>query len=132
MTNKIKNLIALSTGTLAPLILALPAYATIDTCPIGFTQLCTLTAKNFGKLVSNILTVLIIIAIVIALIFLVWGGIKWITSGGDKAKVESARNTIIGGIVGLVLVFLGYFIVTLVAGIFGISITNLSLPSLLK
>ncbi|MBU3978226.1 hypothetical protein KKE68_00815, partial [Patescibacteria group bacterium] len=73
---------------------------------------------------------LMIIAVIIAVFFLVWGGIKWIMSGEDKAKVESARNTIIGGIVGLVLVFLAYFIISVVAGIFGINISNLSLPTI--
>ncbi len=132
MKNKLKKLIAAVTGLLAPLTLALPAYAQISTCPEGdFNVVCSLQASDFGKLVSNILTALFIIAIVVALIFLVWGGIKWIVSGGDKAKVEAARNTIIGGIVGLVLVFLAYFIVSLVAGLFGIDIQNMSLPQLL-
>lgn len=82
-------------------------------------------------MISGIITILFIIAVIVAIFFLVWGGIKWIMSSGDKAKVESARNTIIGGIIGLIFVFLAYFIVQVVAGLFGISISNLTLPKLI-
>ena len=127
-----KKIIATTTGILSPFVLALPAFAqtTINPCPTGLTgqTFCSLQADSFGKVVSNIIQVLVVLAVIIAVIFLVWGGIKWILSGGDKAKVESARNTIIGGIVGLVLVFLAYFIIGVIANLFGININNLQLP----
>jgi len=127
-----KKLIALTSGLVAPLAVALPAFATINTCPSGqFSSLCAVNAQNFPGLVSAIINILFIIAVIVAIFFLVWGGIKWIMSGGDKAKIESARNTIIGGIIGLIFVFLAYFIVQLVAGLFGINITQLTLPRLI-
>jgi len=52
------------------------------------------------------------------------------TSGGDKAKVESARGTIIAAIVGLVIAFLAFFILSLALSFFGLSLTNLTLPRL--
>jgi uncharacterized protein YacL len=128
--NNMKKLIATATGILSPLALALPAYA-IDICPENeFDALCGQTATDFTGVISAIIQILFIIAVIVALFFLVWGGIKWIMSSGDKGKVESARNTIIGGIIGLIFVFLAYFILQLVAGLFGIDITNLELPEL--
>ena len=130
-----KKITAIISGTLTSLAFAAPAFAqtTINTCPTGtFKLICNFKASDFGKVVGNVITTLLIIAVIIAIFFLIWGGIKWILSGGDKAKVESARNTIIGGIVGLVLAFLAYFIVTLVAGLFGLNIASLTLPNLLK
>lgn len=127
-----KKLIATTTGILAPLALTAQAFAqgAINPCPTGanFGSVCSLKGADFGKVVGNIIQILMVLAVVIAVIFLIWGGIKWILSGGDKAKVESARNTIIGGIIGLVLVFLAYFIISVVASLFGIEITNMSLP----
>ncbi len=130
-----KKALAATTGILATLIPSSFAFAqvSINTCPkLPGSTICALQANQFGTVVSNIITALVIIAVIIAVIFLVWGGIKWIMSGGDKAKVESARNTIIGGTIGLVLVFLAYFIITLVAGLFGVNIANLTLPNLLN
>lgn len=131
-----KKIIATISAALTSLIFAAPAFAQVpvNTCPTGIGgTICNLTATQFGKVIGNVITALIIIAIIIAIIILVWGGIKWILSGGDKAKVESARNTIIGAIIGLVLVFLAWFIITLVAGLFGINdLKNITLPNLLQ
>lgn len=126
-----KKLIAASAGILAPLALAAQAFAqnTFQICPTAFSSLCSMTANDFGSYVSVIVQILLTLAVIIAVIYLIYGGIKWILSGGDKAKVEAARNTIIGGIIGLVLVFLAYFIISVVANLFGVNIANLSLPT---
>ncbi|MBU4016019.1 hypothetical protein KKF69_00925, partial [Patescibacteria group bacterium] len=105
-----KKITAAISATAATLIAATPAFAQINLCGnvSAGQKVCSLTSNTFGAAIGSIITTLMIIAVIIAVFFLVWGGIKWIMSGGDKAKVESARNTIIGGIVGLVLVFLAY------------------------
>ncbi len=118
------------------LLAALPAFAatTIDPCPnnqtgsTNFRPLCDLRLQ--GGLVSNVITIAFIIATLIALGFLIYGGIRWILSGGDKAGVEAARNTIVAALVGLVIVFLSYFILRLVFSLFGIDLGNLTLPDL--
>jgi uncharacterized membrane protein len=51
---------------------------------------------------------------VIAVIMLIIGGFRYITSAGDEAGAKSARNTIIYAIVGLVIVALAQFIVKFV------------------
>src|SRR5689334_19266732 len=87
--------------------IAAPAFAqvSVNPCPNGsgggsnFNVLCSLTANNIGSVVSAVVTILLIGAALIALFFLIIGGIRWITSGGDKSKVESARNTIIASII---------------------------------
>ena len=125
-----KKLLALSTGLLAPFAIVSPAFAeTIETCPTGqFDALCKFSADSLSGIVSAIVTTLLIVATLVALFFLIWGGIRWVTSGGDKGKVESARNTIIAAIIGLIIAFLAYFILTLVLSFFGLSLTNIELP----
>jgi hypothetical protein len=111
--------------------LALPAFAqtNVNPCASGqFSALCNLDSTKIGSVISTAVTIILIIATIIALFFLIWGGIRWITSQGDKAKVEGARNTIIGAIIGLVITFLAYFILTIILGFFGLSLTNLQLP----
>lgn len=129
-----KTLTAIS-GTIAYLGLALPAFAqtNINPCPTGqFSPLCSnLDANRIGPIISSVVTILLIGAALIALFFLIFGGIRWITSGGDKAKVESARGTIIASIIGLIISLLAFFIITVVLGIFNISLSNLQLPKIL-
>jgi hypothetical protein len=105
----------------------------IDLCDetSQFGKLCNLSTDNFGNVVGAVITLLFVIAVIIALGFLIWGGIKWILSGGDKGAVESARNTIVAAIVGLVIVFLSYFILNLVINFFlGTGLDELHIPTI--
>ncbi len=49
-----------------------------------------------------------------AVIMIVYGGIQYITSGGDAGKVAKAKNTIIWSVAGLVLAILAAVIVNFV------------------
>jgi len=77
---------------------------------------------------------LLIGAILIALVFLIWGGLDYITSEGQKEKISRAKRKLTFAIVGLIIVFLAFFIVTFIGGIFntnliGTSVTrNLNFP----
>lgn len=75
---------------------------------------------DLSKLISSGVSIAIIIAAVLTFAFLVWGGIQWITSGGDKAKYEEARNRITAALVGLAIVVLAWLVIKLVAYFFGI------------
>src|SRR5258708_25535409 len=94
-----------------------------------FSTLCGINQSSIPTVVSTAITIILVAAVLIALFFLIWGGIRWILSGGDKAKVESARNTIIAAIVGLVIAFLAFFILTIVLSVFNLSLANLTLPT---
>ena len=70
-----------------------------------------------------------VIAAIVFFFILVVGGIKWIASGGDKAKTESARNQITSALVGLVIVFAAWAIVALINVFFNINIFELAIPT---
>ena len=69
------------------------------------------TLDGVLKLVLNLLSVIVGI---IAVIMIIIGGIKYITSGGSSDKTTSAKDTILYAIVGLVIVALAQIIVTFV------------------
>ncbi len=130
-----KKLLALFFTTTAYFAFASSAFAQTSVNPCGngigqFAQLCNLNANSIGPLVGAAVAFLLVAAALIALFFLIWGGIRWITSGGDKAKVESARGTIIAAIIGLVIAFLAFFILSLAMSFFGLSLINLKLPTI--
>lgn len=77
---------------------------------------------EIGMLISALVGVLLIIAALMAFFFLILGGIQWITSGGDKAGMEAARNKITHAIVGLIIVGAAWAIMILVQNFLGISI----------
>lgn len=111
---------------------ALAGGTSVNPCPDAgqFQNLCDLDSSNIGAIVGAAVTFILIVAVLIALFFLIFGGIRWITSGGDKGKVESARGTIIAAIIGLVIAFLAFFILSLALSFFGLSLTELELPTI--
>jgi hypothetical protein len=52
----------------------------------------------------------------------VMGGLSWITSSGDKANMEKARNQITNGIIGLVIIVASWAVIAMISGIFGLKI----------
>jgi hypothetical protein len=71
---------------------------------------------NFGDLLTRVINIFSIIVGVVAVVMIIIGGLKYITSGGDSGNVSSAKNTIIYAIVGLIIVALAQFIVRFVLG----------------
>lgn len=53
---------------------------------------------------------------VIAVVMLIWGGIRYATSAGDANKVTAAKNTVMYAIIGLIVAILAYAIVSYVSG----------------
>lgn len=91
-----------------------------------------LTGLQFLNIfLPNLITLGFIAATVTALFVLLIGGIKWITSGGDKTEIETARNTITSAIIGLVLIFGVYAIVRLIEYFFGIKLITIDITPLI-
>jgi len=72
-------------------------------------------------IVSNLINLVLVIAFVVFLSLLLWGGIQWITSGGDKEALARARGKITAAIVGIVIVLSAWAILGLVKDFFGIN-----------
>ena len=70
--------------------------------------------------VTGILNVVVGIIAVMAVIVVIIGGVFFVTSQGDAGKVARARNTILYGVIGLVVALLAFAIVNFVLGaVFG-------------
>jgi hypothetical protein len=111
--------------------LLLPAVVFAQ-CPSGYENLCKVGPDTNPNLFANIVQFLIVIAIVVSIIFVIWGGIRWITSGGDKEKVQQARGAITSAIIGLLIAFLAFFIVSYVVYLFtGSTSLNFAIPRLI-
>lgn len=80
------------------------------------------------SLVSNLLGAATIVAGLGFLIYFVVGGIQWITAGGDKAGLESAKGKIMHGLIGLVIVVFAWVIVAIVQAVLGLDILNFKFP----
>lgn len=79
---------------------------------------------DLGQLMTILLQATIIIAGLGTFIFLILGGIQFLTSGGEKVQVEAARNRITYAIIGLVIITGAYVLTRIIETVFGISIVS--------
>lgn len=66
-----------------------------------------------------IVNMMFLIAAFLAVAYLMFGGIKWITSRGDKIAVEAARKHIVAAVIGLVIVAGSFFALNVVFRLLG-------------
>ena len=70
--------------------------------------------ERIQTIVTTIVNIFSIVVGIVAVIMIVVGGFKYITSGGDSGNITSAKNTIVYAVIGLVIVALAQFIVQFV------------------
>lgn len=78
-----------------------------------------LQAENIPELAGDMIRGLLGVTGAIALFMLVWGGIVWMTSGGNSNRVEQGKNTIVWSILGLLIIFMSYIILNFVFDLIG-------------
>lgn len=116
--------IAFIAGTFSYFLNASAAFAQIQISPPpqGY--------KDLGAFVTNILQLAFAVALVIVMFMLIWGAFEWITSGGDKEHVASARNRIINALIGLAVLAIAFALATIGAQFLGFQgLGNLPIPS---
>ncbi len=84
----------------------------------------------FTTLLPNIITLLLIVGALVFFFMLVVGAIQWISSGGDKQGLESARGKLTNAVLGIVILFAAFAIITLIENFFGIKILTLDIGAL--
>jgi len=107
---------------------------TQNACPTGqgLGFLC-FSSGQLGSVIGSFITFAFVIVALIALIWLAWGGLKWLISQGEKQAVEEARNHIISAVIGLIVIFLSYLIVNVLLGFLtngAITLNKFQLPSI--
>ncbi|KKU34838.1 MAG: hypothetical protein UX85_C0008G0015 [Candidatus Beckwithbacteria bacterium GW2011_GWB1_47_15] len=85
--------------------------------------------KDISKLLSGLIQVAMIIAAILTFAFLVWGGIQWILSGGDKQQTQAARDRITMALVGLGIVAAAWALMKVIGFFFGIDVFSFNIPS---
>ena len=83
---------------------------------------------NIGSLLGNIIIAAMVISGLMVFFYLIMGGIQYITSGGDKAQAEAARDRITYALIGLVIVVGSFAIIKLIESFFGLHILSPELP----
>ena len=77
-------------------------------------------AQDTNHYVSTIISVVFVVGALLALAYLIMGGIQWITAAGDKSKTEAARNHITAALIGMLILAGAFAIFQVVMGVLGV------------
>lgn len=68
-------------------------------------------AAGISKFLSNLIALFYTIAAIVLIFMLLWGAWDWLTSEGDKEKLQSAQKKIINAIIGLLLFAIAFAVI---------------------
>ena len=70
--------------------------------------------QDLPDVITTIINVMLFIAGALAVIMIIYGGIRYITAHGDEKQVKVAKDTIVYSVVGLIIAILAYALVTFI------------------
>lgn len=110
-------IITISTLGFNTLATTLPTYAQNDVCSssapseVKEAAGCNGSSNALPGLITGILNAIIAVSGIVAVIFVLIGGINYMTSAGDSGKLEKAKKTILYAVIGLAITVLSFAIV---------------------
>lgn len=98
---------------------ASPAYADITNPVIGIFGSGD-PGNAAATILASIWKALVVMGGIAFILYFAWGALSWLSSGGDKAKVEEAREKISNAVIGLILIAASVAITTTIGVLFNI------------
>lgn len=86
--------------------------------------------KTLQLFLTNFLVLAFGVSGLIAFAMLLWGGLEYIIAGGDKERTQNASKKITSALIGLVLVFSIFAIISVIQLLFGIDLLHIKIPTI--
>jgi ABC-type dipeptide/oligopeptide/nickel transport system permease subunit len=77
-----------------------------------------------AELMARLFRTVMVIGGIALLLYLAWGGLSWVTAGGDKGKVEEAKERITNAIMGMAVLVASVAIAIFLQYTFGFDLLN--------
>ena len=87
------------------------------------------TFKCLEVVFSNLLTVIVSLAVLALFVMLVIGGFKYLTSGGDPKMAGSAKQTITFALIVILLMVVALLIFRIIEAFTGVNLTKFNIPT---
>ena len=114
---KLSTKLAKIASVIALLVLPVVAFAqpvVPGARPSGFA---TWSCNTVTTCSATVIQILLAVVFIIAVIFLVIGGFRYIVSQGNEEGVEKAKGTIVNAIIGIVVVLLAWIVLQVVVNL---------------
>lgn len=87
-------------------------------------------ALGISKFLSNLIALFYSLAAVVLIFMIIWGAWDWMTSEGDKEKLQAAQRKIINAFIGIVLFAVAFAIITVLGQFTGFKFSEPSVPGM--
>lgn len=87
------------------------------------------TIKDLEVVFTRIVTVAVSLAGLALFVMLIIGGFKYLTSAGDPKAAESARNTMMYAVIGLVVIISSFIILQAIKWFTGVDVLKFEIPN---
>ena len=77
-------------------------------------EVCKAKSDSINPLIQTVINILLFAVGTIAVVMIIIGGIRYVTSDGDSSRITSAKNTILYSVIGLIIALLAFAIVNFV------------------
>lgn len=78
------------------------------------------SSSKIGDIINDILPYVYSLAGIVLLLLLISGGIGLMTAAGDPKKVEVSQKRITSAIIGVIIIFISFFVVQFLSRLLGI------------
>lgn len=100
-------------------------YAAQNQVP-NFSVQPDLGFSNIQEAVNMVINLILAIGIALTIIFIIWGGIQYVTSKGDQKATEAARQTLTNAVIGFIIVIGVFVLRTILLGALGAENTEVA------
>lgn len=76
-----------------------------------------LGGKTVGDIINAVMNLLVVLGTGVTVIMIIWGGIRYMTSGGNEQATTSAKKTIMWAIIGFAILISAKFIIEVVEAV---------------
>ena len=104
-------------------------FAQEITNPALSPEVPTEAGAGLAFYIANLWRTVVTLGGIAFLLYLVWGGIQWMLSGGDKTKVTEAQQKISNALIGLAILVASYAITLFVQTVFKINLLKPVFPN---
>lgn len=103
-----------------------PVYAQITNPALRKFNTPDQAGAGFAYYAAQLWKTVIVVGGIAFLLYLIWGGLEWITAGGEKTKIENAQRKITSGLTGLIVLVGSFAIISFIEKAFGINILKVN------
>lgn len=105
-----------------------PLQGTFQGASKVFEPTSTIDAASGGTPLETFLSIFLgfftIVGGLMFLLYFVFAALAWLSAGGEKGKVESAKTQMTNAALGLVVIVMAQFIIGIVSSVLGLNILN--------